>query len=787
MAKQDWKMEYASPAEMWEEAIPLGNGRLGAMAYGHIGIERIQLNEDTLWSSGPMERNNPASLEKLPEIRQLILQGKVKEAEELMAQYMFAAPYSMPHYEPLGELDIAMGVHTPFVSSWTPQSPEMDSYKGSLDLMRGVYTVTHSKDGVNYTREMFASFPAQVICLRLRADKPGALDLDIQMDRMKYSDSKSADDRRPGKVVRGGGWSAVLLQENRTYGGDTIVISGSTAGVGYAGAAKVVCDGQLLDPTSQLLVRGATEVCIYMAGSTTNREQDPKATVLNLVEKAAQRGFEALLEEHIADFEPKMRACTLDLGDEPNALLEQRMKDFREGGEDPALAALYFTFGRYLILSGSRVGSAALNLQGIWNQDFTPSWDSKYTININLQMNYWPAEEAALSQETDPLWDLLEIMCQKGKETARVMYGCRGSVCHHNTDIYGDCAPQDAYMAATIWPTGGAWTALHLWDHYQFTQDKDFLRKWYPVMREYALFFVDYLIDDGTGKLVTCPSVSPENRYILPDGFDTPVCAGPAMDNQILRALFDACLQSVEILELDEPLTEDFRRCAEKLPENKIGSNGQLLEWREEVPELTPGMGHISHLWGAYPGDEINWKDTPDLWEAVRRSLDIRVENGAGDHGWPAAWYICQYARLLDPVKTESFIRTLLAQSAKKNFFNARGVFQIDGNLGGLAGMAEALLQSHLGMLHLLPALPPAWKQGSVQGMKARGGYTVDIAWKDGKLTEATVSATKDGTLEVYGEELTVICNGQQLPVQKTAHGFSFPVKEGCTYQLCAN
>ena len=306
-------------------------------------------------------------------------------------------------------------------------------------------------------------------------------------------------------------------------------------------------------------------------------------------------------------------------------------------------------------------------------------------------------------------------------------------------------------------------------------------------MREYALFFVDYLIDDGTGKLVTCPSVSPENRYILPDGFDTPVCAGPAMDNQILRALFDACLQSVEILELDEPLTEDFRRCAEKLPENKIGSNGQLLEWREEVPELTPGMGHISHLWGAYPGDEINWKDTPDLWEAVRRSLDIRVENGAGDHGWPAAWYICQYARLLDPVKTESFIRTLLAQSAKKNFFNARGVFQIDGNLGGLAGMAEALLQSHLGMLHLLPALPPAWKQGSVQGMKARGGYTVNIAWKDGKLTEATVSATKDGTLEVYGEELTVICNGQQLPVQKTAHGFSFPVKEGCTYQLCAN
>ena len=779
-------MEYAAPAEMWEEAIPLGNGRLGAMAYGHTGIERIQLNEDTLWSSGPMDRNNPAAREKLPEIRKLIFQGNVKKAEELIAQYMFGAPYSMPHYEPLGELDIATGLHTPFVSGWTPQSPEMEEYKGSLDLMRGVYTVTYRQEGVQYTREMFASFPAQVICLRLRADRPGALDLDIQMDRVKYSDSKSPDDRRPGKVVRGGGWGSVFLQENRTTGGDTLVISGSTAGVGYAAAAKVVCDGQLLDPTTQLLVRGASEVCIYLAGSTTNRDPEPRTLALERVKTAAERGFETLLEEHIQDFEPKMRACTLDLGPEPDALLEDRMAAFRQGGEDPALAALYFTFGRYLILSGSRVGSAPLNLQGVWNQDFTPSWDSKYTININLQMNYWPAEETNLSQETGPLWDLLEKMCQRGKETAQVMYGCRGSVCHHNTDIYGDCAPQDAYMAATIWPTGGAWTALHLWDHYQFTGDKEFLRKWYPVLREYALFFVDYLVEDGEGNLVTCPTVSPENRYLLPDGFDTPVCAGPAMDNQILRALFDACLQSVEILGLEEPLAEDFRRCAQKLPKNKIGSQGQLLEWREEVPELTPGMGHISHLWGAYPGEEINWRDTPDLWKAVGRSLDIRVENGAGKNGWPAAWYICQYARQLDPVKTEFFLRTMLAHSAKKNFFNAGGVFQIDGNLGALAGMAEALLQSHLGMLHLLPALPPSWKEGNVQGMKARGGHTVNLSWKEGKLTQAAVTAGGDGTLEMFGEPLRVTCGEKVLPVQKTEYGFAFPVEKGKVYQLYA-
>lgn len=786
MPKQEWKMEYDSPALVWDDALPLGNGRLGAMVYGHTGIERIQLNEDSLWSSGPMERNNRASLGMLPTIQKKVLEGKMQEAEDLISQYMFAAPYSMPHYECLGELDLALNQHAPFTSSWAPQSLDIDSYKGSLDLMNGVYTLTHSQEGVTYTREMFISYPAQVLCLRLRSDKPGAINLDIQMDRQKYSDQKSLDDRRPGKVQRGGGWATVLLQENHTVGGNTILIGGETAGIRYASAARVACDGELLDPYTMLRAQGASEVCIYLAAATSNREKDPKGAALTLVDDAQRKGFDALLQEHIADFEPKMRACTLDLGQGPDLSLDKRLEAFQKGGQDPDLAALYFTFGRYLILSGSRVGSAPLNLQGIWNQEYMPFWDSKYTTNINIQMNYWPAEVANLSQEHQPLFDLIALVCERGKETARTMYGCRGSVCHHNTDFYGDCAPQDAYMAASVWQTGGTWMALHIWEHYLFTLDKEFLKKYYPVLREFALFFVDYLIDDGTGKLVTCPSVSPENRYICPDGFDTPVCAGPTMDNQIIRALFAACIDSARILGLDDPLTQEFQAVSAKLPENKVGSKGQLLEWREEVPELTPGMGHISHLWGAYPGDEINWKDTPQLCKAVERSLDLRVDNGAGENGWPAAWYICQYARLMDSEKAGHFIRQMLAHSATRSFLNSGMVFQIDGNLGGTAGIAEVLLQSHTGILQLLPALPAAWKQGSVKGLRARGGYTVDMDWDNGALTTASLSSTQDGTVEIYGNTLAVEENGKAIPTQATQYGFSFPVEAGHTYTLSA-
>lgn len=444
-------------------------------------------------------------------------------------------------------------------------------------------------------------------------------------------------------------------------------------------------------------------------------------------------------------------------------------------------------FGRYLLLSGGREGSTALNLQGIWNQEFIPCWDSKFTININTQMNYWPAEVTNLSEQHKSLFDLIARMRERGRDTAKVMYGCRGTMCHHNTDYYGDCAPQDCYMASTAWTIGGAWMALHLWEHYRFTLDKEFLREWYPTMREFALFFLDFLVEDETGELVTCPSLSPENRYICPDGFDTPICAGPTMDNQVLRTLFTACVKSAEILGItDDELTPRFAAAAKRLPPNKIGSQGQLLEWRSEVPELTPGMPHISHLWGAYPGDEINWKDAPELWEAVRRSLQLRVEHGAGRGGWPLAWFICQYARLQDREAAGRCIRQMLSHSANRNLLNTGEgrVFQIDGNFGATAGIAETLLQSHTGVVQLLPALPPAWKAGEVRGLRARGGYTVDLAWENGQLKTASITADWDGCLAIQGRPLVVERAGTPIPTQTTDFGFCFAVEQGGAYTL---
>ncbi len=782
---RDYRMIYGSAAERWIDALPMGNGRLGAMVYGHTGIERIQLNEDSLWYGKFIDRNNLATREKLPLIQEKVLSGDIKGAEDLIAQYMIGAPSTMRHYEPLGELDIALNRQTPFVMGWIPNSEGAEDYRAELDLMRGIQTITHTENGVAYTREMFVSEPDQVLCIRIRASQRGAIRLGVQMDRCRIFDEKRPDDRRPGKFSRGGGWAGMLLDENHTVDDRTLIIRGHAAEISFASAVRLVTDGAVENPYSQLLAHGATEVCLYLAGATENRVADPLATALGAVSKAEQRGYDALKARHIADFEPRMRGCQLDLGPGPDMAVDHRIRLKKEGAADNDLAALYFAFGRYLMVSGGREGSAALNLQGIWCQEFVPSWDSKYTININTQMNYWPAEVTNLGDIHASMFDLIRRMWEKGKDTARIMYGCRGAVCHHNTDFYGDCAPQDVYMASTPWTTGGVWMALHLWEHYLFTLDKDFLKEWYSVLRDFALFFVDFLVEDRDGALVTCPSVSPENRYLLPDGHDTPICAGPAMDSQMLRALFGACAQANEILGLDDPLAEEFQRTAERLPKDRVGSKGQLLEWREELPEMTPGMGHISHLWAAYPGDEINWRNTPELLSAVRTSLRLRMDNGAGRGGWPLAWYICQHARMLDSAMTGRNIDTMLLSNGTRNFLNGGWhVFQIDGNLGATAGIAEALLQSHTGILHLLPALPPSWQQGQATGFVARGGTTVDMVWREGKLTEATLCPAHSGRMELRASLSTLTREGVPVPVEKTPWGIAFEAEARALYQL---
>jgi alpha-L-fucosidase 2 len=752
------------------------------MAYGHARIDRIQMNDDSLWYGSLMDRNNQSLKDELPEIRRLVLAGEIKRAEELILQYMAGTPACMRHYSTLGELDIALNQRLPFAIGWIPNSEGAEDYASDLDLMTGIFAIDFRLGGVRYRRETFVSHPAQVMCLRYSADSPRAIDLDVMLNRISISDATTEDDRRPGRRVSAGGWPASAVDSVRAIDGKTILMRGDEDGTRFAVAVRVACDGELRNPVSQLLARGCGEVTMYVASSTSNRSEDCVAEAIARLDAAELKGYAALRDEHIADFSSLMDRCALDLGPAPSLPTDARLETLRRGGEDPALAALYFQFGRYLMVSGSREGSAALNLQGIWNAEFTPMWDSKYTTNINLEMNYWPAEVCNLAELHLPLMDLLEKMRENGRRTARVMYGMRGMVCHHNTDFYGDCAPQDWYMAAMPWVTGGAWLGLHAWEHYLYTKDLDFLRRMYPVLRDMALFYEDFLIEVD-GKLVTCPSVSPENRYVMPDGYDSPICAGPTMDSQILREFFAACIEAQRLLGLDAELSSELARISAKLPENKIGSKGQLLEWDKEYPELTPGMGHISHLFACYPGSSINWRDTPELMKAVRKSLELRMENGAGARDWPLAWYINVFARLLDGEMTDRTIRSMLTDSTVRNFLNARFVFQIDGNMGATAGIAECLLQSHLA-LHFLPALPASWKRGSAHGLRARGGREVDLEWENGALAEAVVRPRFDGPIEVVGPELTVTCSGEPVPTAKTRIGFAFQALRGKAYRL---
>jgi len=775
-------LKYRNQASVWHDALPLGNGRLGAMVYGHTCIERIQLNDDSLWYGRFIDRNNPSFKEKLPEIQKLVLSGDIRRAEELILQYMAGTPAGMRHYRLLGEIDIALNQHLPFAMGWLPNSSGAQDYCSDLDLMTGVLNISHTEDGIAYNREMFISHPAQVMCMRYDADTAGAINLDVMMNRVSISDAVTMDDRRPGRKASGGGWPAPNVDSIRTIDGKTILMYGHDAEVKFAAALRMKCDGELLNPVSQLLARNCGKVELYVASSTSNRSEDPIQDVLSRLDEAEKKGWEALRDEHVRDFSALMDRCILDLGPSPEKMTDERIDSVRSGSNDPALAALYFQFCRYLIVSGGRDGSSALNLQGIWNAEFMPMWDSKYTININLQMNYWPVECCNLSELHMPLMELLEKMHERGCETARVMYGMRGMVCHHNTDYYGDCAPQDWYMAAMPWVTGGAWLALHVWEHYLYTKDTQILRRMYPVLRDMALFFEDFLIE-ADGKLVTCPSVSPENRYILPDGYDTPICAGPAMDNQILREFFAACIEIQRIFGVDQDMSEKLAEMAARLPEDKIGSKGQLLEWDKEYPELTPGMGHVSHLFACYPGTSINWRDTPEFMKAVNKSLELRTDNGAGGHGWPLAWYICLNARLMDKAITHPNISKMLADSSSRSLLNHSLVFQIDGNLGALAGIAECLLQSHIA-LHFLPALPVSWKDGSVKGLRARGAREVDLRWKDGKLAEAVIKPQFSGPVEVVGEKLKIFCDDKQISAKETSIGFEFHAEGGKAYRL---
>ena len=751
---------YRKPAENWNEALPIGNGRLGGMVFGGIENERIQLNEDTIWAGEKRDRNNPAGARSVPEIRRLLFEGQVKEAEALAEKSMLSIPRRLPPYQPLGDLHIRFS-----------GQESIDGYRRELDLETGIVQITYQSGDANYTREYFSSAVDDVIVIRLFSDKPGLISFTTTLTRESDSRISVID---PDRVIIEG--EAIARGERHK--------DERKVGVKFHGALQVLALGgrtQADQTKNELIVEESNAVTLIFAAATnfgsTKPNNQPNC------EKHLARALKSLpstrlRSRHIDDHRRLFRRIEFQLAaPTPEHPTDERLARVQAGEKDLALETLYFQYGRYLLMASSRPRCMPATLQGIWNDQLAPPWDSKYTININTEMNYWPAEVCNLSELHEPLFDLIDRARIDGRRIAKKLYGARGFVIHHNTDIWGHAVPIDGVRSG-IWPLGGAWLSLHLWDHYDFTRDRAFLAKRaYPIMKEAAEFLLDFLVNDGKekGQLVTGPSISPENRYRLPDGSDGSLCMGPVMDIQITHALFSRVIEASRLLGRDVDFRRKVLAARNKLPPLKIGKHGQLQEWQEDYDDAIPGHRHISHLFALHPGDQITLHGTPELARAARVSLERRLKAGSGHTGWSRAWIINFWARLAEGDLAHENILALLAKSTHPNLLDNHPPFQIDGNFGGTAGMAEMLLQSHSGEINLLPALPQAWPEGSIKGLRARGAIGVDITWSAGKATLVVLRPNVGGVQKIRpprGQQIAEITEqGRKLQVKPDPDG----------------